>query len=212
MISNAIDAAFRREDAARERWGIWWVPPARQFYDALEKIEPKPECVVRCENEIVRALMHVDVGRFIDHDRIPNETLRKMGSKAVKALLTIETFWNRTHLSFGPFNQEHMDSSFGEQVRKYRGIVERGIESIGRYNGSKPRSYARQHAADSAHRLLYNFGDHHPTLTREGHWQELATILYGDQNADLYDYLQTSSRPTDLLFDMGAYTAIKEEE
>ena len=58
--------------------------------------------------------------------------------------------------------------------------------------GSPRRDYARQVAADKAYKLLKKYGIR-PTRYRLGHWHELAQVLFGSVQADLFDYIERPS-------------------
>jgi hypothetical protein len=184
--------------------GAW---PAERVRQAIDRINPSPKCLARCENEVVRALLSVDLSRSMDIDKsmISNGAYRKVCNKVAKALRTIGANWDHCPPE-DPVTEEWV--VVPGEIKKYREIVERRIESLPRHHGSKQRSRARQSAANCAYRLLYNFGKRPPALSHEGEWQKLATILYGDGKADLYKYLKTSTRPTSLLFDVNAHYTV----
>jgi hypothetical protein len=63
-----------------------------------------------------------------------------------------------------------------------------------------PRIRARGQAVDLAKKLLTRFGGRPPGLTKNGHWELLSQILFGVQDADVYEAMrgprrQRRSRP-----------------
>lgn len=166
----------------RRRMVAGWIPPAQQAKAALKLIEPAPERRVRCERQLARAFDLVVCGKANDKRPSPKAD-KEQYREFARLLQAVET--SGMDIYMGRF-------SFMKQVRKWREFFEELADRINVGHGKKRRSDAKQFAADAAYRLLAKFGSSPPTLTRGGPWDQLATILYGDSKADLYDYLRTS--------------------
>jgi hypothetical protein len=61
--------------------------------------------------------------------------------------------------------------------------------------GKPRRSEIRETAVHQAHELLRGFGSKGPSLYRDGAWHNLAKVLFGNDDADLFDYLERYRPP-----------------
>jgi hypothetical protein len=80
--------------------------------------------------------------------------------------------------------------SWIEELKSLRQWLEKVTDKVKPRHGSRRLSTSKQIATVYAYALLVKFGKRPPGLTRGGTWHRLATILYGDERADLFDYLR----------------------
>ena len=88
-------------------------------------------------------------------------------------------------------NASLVSKSYRDQTRRERERLEKLADMR---PGSSRVSLAKFNAVHFAYHLLANFGKGPPGLSREGPWHRLAGILFGDVNADLFEYLEYYKR------------------
>jgi hypothetical protein len=181
----------------------------RRFWDAINYIRPANESQARCENEVVRAFLHVDQGKFLDHRHaaFTNEVYKRKCNAGFRTLRKAEAFIADELVALRGDTNQFLSAL--ESYRERVGQVCAALDKEPKRKGAKQLKYGCQYAADCAYRLLYNFGskpdDGSPALGQEGRWHTLAKKLYGGASANLHKYLETSGRPTTLLLDEGAF-------
>jgi hypothetical protein len=154
-----------------------WAPSARQIKAALELIEPASKNHRRCKLAIVGALENVEFNKIMSG---PPAAHKRQFNKFAKQLRAIEVSEIRYYA-----RQALMD-----EVRLLREWFGRTGDKIKPRHGSPRLSAAKRCATQCAYSLLATFGKRPPGLTRGGTWHNLATTLYGDDQADLFDYLR----------------------
>ena len=80
-------------------------------------------------------------------------------------------------------------SSRMRDLEKLAQAMEADAAVIGKKKGARPYNEVRAVAVWKAHTLLTEYSKP-PTLYREGDWHELARVLFGDEQADLFDYME----------------------
>jgi hypothetical protein len=84
----------------------------------------------------------------------------------------------------------YVRQSWMDELKSLRQWFEETADKIKSRHGSRRLRKSKQIAAIYAYALLVKFGTRPPGLTRNGTWHRLATILYGSEQADLFDYLR----------------------
>lgn len=145
------------------------------FRDALQLIQPTPERRAQCEDDVYRAALGVRVAELFQS---PSPKIHKaylldiVGKvKAVEDALVLPAFVKN-------------------QLKLHREFYQKFADTIIVRPGSPRPSNAKQIATHYAHWLLKEYRSRPPGVTSGGTWQKLATILYGNRKADLFDYLR----------------------
>ena len=183
-----------------------WVNPAivakhratPQFIkEALKIIKPDPTRERECESQLVAVLSGIEAAATIDKFKsVP--TAAQYKKNLLKLAKTLQDAIELTGKAFPPEYQipRGKDSWIREHLKRHLEETERVINSISKVvrKGSPRLSYARIAAADAAYILLRQYG-RSPTRVggREGRWHKLAKVLFGNEDADLFDYLKRSS-------------------
>jgi hypothetical protein len=146
--------------------------------NALELIRPRPAQRTQCEHAVERAIQHIEADKALEKFSTPtlSADLKKRCRSVAKKLRAVEV-------------SNLVSGSFREQARRERETLEILANRLRARPGGHRKKAAKQVAVHVAHRLLTNFGSHPPKHTRGGAWEELAAILYGERDADLFDYL-----------------------
>lgn len=168
-----------------ERKVAGWNPPKQKIKAALELIQPMPERRAQCERQLIKDFDLVLSAKVVLDGPGWAKANKGKFRKFAKTLRAIEV--SGIDLYIRPWER----ASFMKMVKKYREEFDDWTDRIGK--DKKKRSYAKQDAADCAHKLLAKYGSRPPTLTRGGTWDNLATTLYDEGGrADLFDYLRRS--------------------
>jgi len=72
-----------------------------------------------------------------------------------------------------------------------------------------PHAYEKREAVQAARDLL-RWWDHKPTITRNGPWATLSAIIFGDEEADLFDHLRSVSKTPGLVINKRNIAPTKE--
>ena len=150
-----------------------------------------------CESQLVAVLSGIEAAARMDKLKsVPTAAQYK------KNLLKLaKTLQDASELACKAFPPEYQiprgkDSWIREHLKRHLEETERVINSISKVvrKGSPRLSYARIAAVDAAYVLLRKYG-RSPTRVggREGRWHKLAKVLFGNEDADLFDYLKRSS-------------------
>jgi hypothetical protein len=161
-----------------------WAPSARQIKRALELIQPASRQRTMCKRDIVQALETVEFNRIMTEGS-PAAHKRKFGQFA-KKLRAIEVSDIR----------HYAKQSWMEELTSLRRWFEETADKIKLRHGSRRLKRSKQFAAIYAYALLLKYRTGPPGLTRDGTWHRLATILYGSEQADLFDYLRRFTKPS----------------
>lgn len=152
------------------------------FKEAMKLIDPAPERATECEQRLLNAMeVIVFYARRFDGFRTPAE-IRGILAKQVETLRKIE-------------DDAIYERAFRDHARRERERIEPLNEREVPLGSRRPSS-AKFNAVRFAHDLLADFGKRKPGLSRDGNWHKLALILFGNAEADLFDYMQLfKSRP-----------------
>jgi hypothetical protein len=170
-----------------------------RFKEALKIIKPAPERQRECEDQVAAVLWGVEVASKIDKAKsVPTPAQYKRDlQKLAKALQgAIDLAAKAIPPEYEYQLRQRKVSSFGEQLKFHLKETELAINWFSKCvrKGSPRLSNARIAAADAAYILLRKYG-RLPTRVggREGRWHKLAKVLFGNEDADLFDYLKRSS-------------------
>jgi len=162
-----------------------------QFKRALEIISPAPQQRADCERDIVEALMAMELWDEINARRTPAEQ-RKHLQKLAKTLRAAIDLADQ----LGPYDlwwdePEHLFWSRMRDLERLVKEIEAVADCIGKNmrKGAPKYNHLRYAAVERAYMLLTKYSKQRPTRYREGHWHQLAKVLFGDQRADLFDYV-----------------------
>jgi hypothetical protein len=174
------------------------LPPPRQCAAALKQIEPKTEHRAQCDLEIIRALHCIRLARlnpaFSPARRLTrrNAERKRQLVDRIKKLHSIENAEHAriaaakrrgTPIQCMPADWAQIYSSYYlRQTRRERERLEETASKIKIRPASKSRDPSRQLAAVLAHKLIVDFSNSRPSVTRYGPWHELANILAGAGN------------------------------
>ena len=158
--------------------------------EALKIIKPDPERERECESQLVAVLSGIEAAARMDKLKsVP--TAAQYKKNLLKLAKTLQDAIELTGKAFPPEYQipRGKDSWIREHLKRHLEETERVINSI-----SKVVRKARIAAADAAYILLRQYG-RSPTRVggREGRTHKLAKVLFGNEDADLFDYLKRSS-------------------
>jgi len=147
---------------------------------ALKIIAPDPERQRECEDDVATALWGVKCAAKIKW-RTAAEYKNDLERLAKRLRVDIE-------LAAKAFP---LDSRIAEELQRHLTETEQAIKwTSQRVRKGSPRpSWARIVAIDNAYRLLRRYGKK-PTRSRDGLWHKLATVLFRDERADLFDLLK----------------------
>ena len=157
----------------------------------MKIIEPDRERRTECEYGIATALWGIDVAAKLDKPksvRTPVEyrgDLRKLAERLRADIkLAARAFRPEYQLRVGNV------SWIGEELKRHLKETQQATDWISKRvrKGSPRVSHARNAAVDAAYLLLKRAGKK-PTRSREGDWIKLARVLFGNEDADLFDYL-----------------------
>jgi hypothetical protein len=161
------------------------------FKQALEIIAPDPERREKCEYDVAVALWGIMVAAKIDKFksvRTPAQYRSLLQKLAKRLRADIEL----AAKAFPPEYQirQGKDSWIGEELKRHLKVTEDAIDWISKRvrKGSPRVSEARIMAVDDAYLLLKRYGKR-PTRYRDGDWHKLARVLFGNEQADLFEYL-----------------------
>ena len=155
-----------------------WAPSARQIKSALELIQPASRQRTMCKRDIVQALESVEFNKVMTggapaaHKSKFNQFAKKLRA------IEVSRIWY------------YAKQSWIEELKNLRQWFEKAADNIKPRHGSRRLSKSKEIAAVYAYALLVKYGKTVPGLTRGGTWHQLATILYGAEGADLFDYLR----------------------
>ena len=150
-----------------------------------------------CESQLVTVLSGIEAAARMDKLKsVP--TAAQYKKNLLKLAKTLQDAIELTGKAFPPEYQipRGKDSWIREHLKRHLEETERVINSISKVvrKGLPRLSYARIAAADAAYILLRQYG-RSPTRVggREGRMHKLAKVLFGNEDADLFDYLKRSS-------------------
>jgi hypothetical protein len=147
-----------------------------RFKQAWKIISPKPQSQRECEYDLVRALLLIPIAAGY-YDRIkPAESKRQLLRDARKLRAAIPAV--------------HRNNKLIEDLNREVKFVEDYANSIVVGKGKPRRSMARHNAVHQACELLKKYGSKPPRKSRKGKWHRLAKVLFGDPDADLFDYIE----------------------
>jgi hypothetical protein len=200
-------------------WGDDWDPAVVakyratwQFKAALEIISPASQHRASCERDIIEALMSIEAWRKISSTRSPTEQ-RKLLLKLAKTLragislahqIGPWDLWDWDPRRYGELLGEglleDLPSQTGDQeswdvvgdLERYHKEIEAAADWIAKNAVTKgaPRYNNVRAAAVAKAQLLLREYSKEPGRSREGPWHELARVLFGNTDADLFDYIE----------------------
>jgi hypothetical protein len=158
-----------------------------QFKRAWEIIAPDPVRQGECEHRIVYAILLIQREVLATKRSTTRTTaeVKKDLKKRIKKLRAAEAAVRDEHLA--------------DRLTDERAGMEETLAHLDKYavvqKGRPPRSKIREAAVHQAHELLCGFGSKRPSLYRDGAWHNLAKVLFGNEDADLFGYLERHSPP-----------------
>jgi len=155
------------------------------FKRAWKIISPKAECAADCERRLAHALWFVR--RMIDDEKSKQSVAnrKKLIEKLAKTLRTAIDITNQ----LGRVNDPWVVATKG----RLREIEHYWIRACARKGGPR-KKHSRRYAVQRARWLLEKYGNRPPTRDRLGKWHELARVLFGNEEADLFDYIEDDHR------------------
>lgn len=163
---------------------------------ALKIIAPEPARRQKCECDIAEALRRVEIAAKIDKDKLLPTPAQRINFLQ-QLSKTLETAIKLARKAIpGRFQNRVSDGvSWIEDLKRHRKEIEEAVILISKHDlrkGSRRFSYARITAVEQAYLLLKMYGKR-STLYRAGDWHELAKVLFRNEQADLFDYIERSS-------------------
>jgi hypothetical protein len=143
------------------------------FNHVMALIKPNPERTPDCKRKVFDALMRLEIARRTDQLPTPAK-MRDILMDHADVLRRIEKDAVYSH-------------GFRDQTRRERQRLEGLMRDVP--PGSRQLSDAKYNAVHFAYHILLEFGGGPPGLTRQGGWHKLATYLFGDDDADLFEYM-----------------------
>jgi hypothetical protein len=157
-----------------------------QFKRAWEIIAPDLERQGECERRIVYAILLIrrEVLAAKRSTRRTTAELKKDLKKRIKKLQAAEAAVEDERLADRLTDER-------ERMEKELAMLNNTVAQ----KGKPRRSETKEAAVHQAHELLRRFGSKQPSLYRDGAWHNLAKVLFGNEDADLFDYLERHSPP-----------------
>ena len=161
-----------------------------QFKDALKIIAPDPERQRECEDDVATALWGVEAAKT-KVVRTPAQYKKDLKKLAKRLRADIELAAKAFPLEYQIRRGKDSRIWVEEELKRLLEETEQAIKwTSQRVRKGSPRpSWARIVAIDNAYRLLRRYGKK-PTRSRDGLWHKLATVLFRDERADLFDLLK----------------------
>jgi hypothetical protein len=149
-----------------------------RFKQALKIINPDPPRRLECEHDLARSFRRVENAARIDKTMVTPSKRKKLRRQLAQ---TLRTAIRRAVQAAAP--------AVDPRVNDLEGYLKE-IESAAHVRkGARKFSNARLYAVHQANLLLTKYGKQ-PTLYRDGPWHELARVLYGSEQADLFDHME----------------------
>jgi hypothetical protein len=189
---DAIFAQYRasspeEKPAMKARWRAALLAHYRATIKRARKIiSPKAECAAKCEVTIAHALWHVRRAAERDKSKLSRAEERKLFEKLAKTLRTAIDITIQLQL------YDVRDPWVAATEDRLKWIDDTTYPSP--QKGGPRKKSARIYAVWWAHGLLERYGNRPPTRDRLGKWHELARALFGNEEADLFDYLEDHHR------------------
>jgi len=157
---------------------------------ALKIIAPDPERQRECEDDVATALWGVKCAAKIKW-RTAAQYKNDLQRLAKRLRVDIELAAKAFPLEYQIRRGKDSRIWIAEELQRHLAETEQAIEwTSNRVREGSPRpSWARIVAIDNAYRLLKKYGKK-PTRSRDGLWHTLARVLFGDEQADLFDLLE----------------------
>jgi hypothetical protein len=157
---------------------------------ALKIIAPDPERQRECEDGVATALWGVECAAKIKW-RTAAQYKKDLQKLAKRLRADIELAAKAFPLEYQIRRGKDSRIWIAEELQRHLQETEQAIKwTSQRVRKGSPRpSWARIVAIDNAYRLLKRYGKK-PTRSRDGHWHKLARVLFGKEQADLFDLLK----------------------
>jgi hypothetical protein len=161
-----------------------------QFKKALKIIAPDPQRRTECEYNVATALWLVELAAKMSvRTPVQHMILLRRLAKRLRADIDLAA------KAIPPEYQirRGKDSWIAEELKRHLAETEQAINCNSKRvrKGSKRLSHARSVPVDEAYSLLKRYSKR-PGYSREGPWITLARVLFGNEQADLFDYLKRS--------------------
>jgi hypothetical protein len=179
---GAQDCPPEKEVAIVARFRVTW-----QFKQAWKILKPDPQREVQCEREVVFALAGVEVAREMDKSGPPLAEQRKLRQKLAKTLRVAVDLAVQMSPGMRCVTRSRVEflRKFGKEIEEEGDYFDKHVVK----KGAPPERAARMVAVSQAYLLLKEYGGR-PTRYREGPWHALARVLFGNEQADLFDYIE----------------------
>jgi len=157
---------------------------------ALKIIAPDPERQRECEDDVATALWGVKCAAKIKW-RTAAQYKNDLQRLAKRLRVDIELAAKAFPLEYQIRRGKDSRIWIAEELQRHLAETEQAIEWTSKRvrEGSPRPSWARIVAIDNAYRLLKKYGKK-PTRSRDGLWHTLVRVLFGDEQADLFDLLE----------------------
>jgi hypothetical protein len=151
---------------------------AEQIRKALEVLAPRPEELAECRCRVEQALdimeSTIRAASTIKSERAAAQETGRGYYGALERLLAA----SRAHA--------HAGGALGISITS----IERALEWRSKFSRALPSGAIIQRQAAALAYSLLRQSNRPIVTTRNGAWHRLASILYGDRKADLFDYLR----------------------
>ena len=146
---------------------------------SLKIIKPAPDRQIECERDLAEALGAVEDAAKIDKAMVTPSKRRKLRRDLVK---TLEKAIDLAVQAAAPSEDPRVKDleSYLKEIQRTDGLMKKGARKF---------SNKRLYAIAEAHFLLKKYGKR-PRRYREGAWHELARMLFGNDQADLFDQME----------------------
>jgi hypothetical protein len=164
-----------------------------RFKQALKIIAPDASRRAECERGLVEALRTIEDAARVEKSEQAAAEQRKLLQQLAKTLRrAIKLAGQARREEYKP-RPTPWDSRI-DGLKCFLMETENAADYCSRFEVSKGaprRSNTRIAAVWQAYILLEKYGKRPPGFSREGPWHKLARVLLGNQQADLFDYMQT---------------------
>jgi hypothetical protein len=164
-----------------------------RFKQALQIIAPDSSRQAECESDLVGALRLIEAGAKIDKSGLTPAKRGKLFQELTKTLQRAIDLATRARYEEYTPRRTPWDSRI-DDLKCFLQETKLAADYVSKFEVSKGaprRSNTRIAAVWQAHILLEKYGKRPPGFSREGPWLKLARVLLGNQQADLFDYMQT---------------------
>jgi len=163
-----------------------------RFKQALKIIASDPERRAECECDLIEAFRLVEAAARVEKsERAPAEQRKLLQQLAKTLRRAIRLAGQARQEEYKP-RRTRLDSRI-DDLECFLKETEAAADYASKFEVQKgaPRPSSKRAAAVwQAYILLEKYGRQKPTLYREGPWHKLARVLFGDEEADLFDYME----------------------